>query len=85
MQNDTAAMQDGMETPQDIKIELVAYVISEEDLASGPETRLDHRAPVWQKLYYSEKRPRTLLTQISGEKESTLLASLSKGAINLLN
>ena len=60
------------------------FMISK-DLASGPETRLEHRALVWQKFYYSEKGQRKLLTQTSEGAESALLASVSKGAIYFLN
>ena len=44
----------------------VRFVISKEDLASGPGSRLDHtRAVVWQRFYYGEKSQRKLVTETS--------------------
>ena len=63
----------------------VRFMISKENLTSGPETRFAHRALVWQKFYYSEKGQRKLLTQTSEGAESALLSSVSKGAIYFLN
>ena len=60
----------------------VGFVISEEDLALGPGTRLDHsRALVKQSFIKVKKGQRKLLTQTSEGGQSALLTGLSEGAV----
>ena len=65
----------------------VGFVISEEDLALGPGTRLDHsRAFVKQNFIKVKKGQRKLLTYTSERGQRVPpLASLSKGVIYFLN
>ena len=60
----------------------VGFVISEEDLALGPGTRLDHsRALVKQSFIKVKKGQRKLLTQTSEGGQGALLTGLSEGAV----
>ena len=65
----------------------VRVVISGEDLASGPGTRLDHsRAFVWQSFIKVRKGPEKASdVDIRRGTESALLASVNKRVLYILN
>ena len=63
----------------------VGFMISEEDLASGPGTRLDHAELLYGRSFISEKTQRKLLHRQQKRKGEDPVTSFSKGAIFFIN